>query len=74
MLNSTRTSVAGKEFSEFYGRGEENKMTYRYAFDNGKPVDMSKVNFGMVKVLRVFEPLAATNQKEETRSPDELGR
>lgn len=70
LLISTRTSFAGKEFSEFYGRRDD-RMTYRYAFDNGKPVDMSKVNWGMVKVLRVFEPLAASNPKPEMTQPDE---
>jgi hypothetical protein len=52
---STRISLSGREFSEVYGDGDT-RMTYRYAFDNGKPVDMSEVDARQVRLLAIFEP------------------
>jgi hypothetical protein len=60
---STRISLAGKQFSEHYGDGSA-KMTYRYAFDNGLPVDMNEVNHRQVRLLRLFEPLAKTEDQK----------
>jgi hypothetical protein len=52
---STRISLSGQEFSETYGDGDT-RMTYRYALDNGKPVDMREVDAGKVRLLAIFEP------------------
>jgi hypothetical protein len=52
---STRISLSGQEFSEMYGDGTT-RMTYRYALDNGRPVDMSEVDAGKVRLLAIFEP------------------
>ena len=60
IIFSTRISMSGMEFSELYGNGH-NQMTYRYALQNGKPVDMTEVDKDSVKILRVFEPMAALN-------------
>lgn len=57
VLFSTRISLSGTEFSELFGDGST-KMTYRYAFQNGKEVDMRLVSEGKVRLLQVFEPLA----------------
>jgi len=58
---STRISLSGKDFSELYGDGT-NKMTYRYAFNNGRKVDLSQVDFKKVRLLKIFEPLARPDQ------------
>ena len=54
---STRISLSGREFGEVFGDGTT-RMTYRYAFKNGKKVDLSQVDQGSVRLLRIFEPLA----------------
>ena len=57
---SSKISLSGTEFSELYGDGT-GRMTYRLAFKNGKSVDMQKIDEGQLQLLRIFEPLAATN-------------
>ena len=57
LIFSSRISLAGKQFSEVYGNGSA-KMTYRYALDNGLPVEMDQVMMGEVRLLEIFEPLA----------------
>lgn len=57
VIFSTRISLSGTEFSELYGDGST-KMTYRYAFRNGKEVDMRRVSEEQVRLLQLFEPLA----------------
>jgi hypothetical protein len=52
---STRISLSGREFSEMYGDGTT-RMTYRYALDNGKPVDIGEVDAEKVRLLAIFEP------------------
>jgi hypothetical protein len=52
---STRISLSGREFSETFGDGD-NRMTYRYALDNGKPVDIREVDARKVGLLAIFEP------------------
>jgi len=60
LLYSTRISLSGRDFGELYGDGSA-RMTYRYAFNNGKDVDAGKVDRGSVRLLRIFEPLAASD-------------
>ncbi len=60
---STRISLSGREFSEVYGEGTT-KMTYRYSFQNGKPVDWNRVNEDHVWILRIFEPLARPDEAQ----------
>ncbi len=57
LIFSTRISLAGRQFSEVYGNGSA-KMTYRYALDNGLPVEMDQVMMREVRLLQIFEPLA----------------
>jgi hypothetical protein len=64
ILFSTRISLSGKEFSDLYGDGTA-RMTYRFAFRNGKDVDMSQVSEGQVRLLRIFEPLADLYPRQE---------
>jgi hypothetical protein len=64
LLISSRVSLSGKDFSEVFGQGD-NKMSYRFAFRNGQYVDMSKVDERTVRLLRIFEPLAASNPEQE---------
>jgi hypothetical protein len=65
LVFSTRISLAGKQFSEVYGNGSA-KMTYRYALDNGLPVEMDKVNMRDVRLLEIFET-RAKDRHAETR-------
>jgi len=51
---STRLSLAGSEFSELYGDASS-RMTYRYYFQNGRPIDIERVNMEQVRLLRIFE-------------------
>jgi len=64
LVVSTRMSLSGAEFSERYGDGTA-KMTYRFAFHNGKPVDMNQVSETQVRLLRVFDPLARSRYGPE---------
>jgi hypothetical protein len=59
---SARISLSGREFSEVYGDGHS-RMTYRFALDNGKPVDMSEVDVGVVRLLAIFEPRVSQRVK-----------
>jgi hypothetical protein len=68
ILFSTRISLAGAQFSELYGDGGTT-MTYRYAFGNRKDVNMGQVDFGYVRLLRIFEPLAAHPANKEGQPP-----
>ncbi len=54
---STGISLSGKNFSELYGQGPT-QMTYRYAFNNGKVLDMKRVDKDDLRLLQMFEPLA----------------
>ena len=75
LLISTRVSLSGKDFSEVFGKRGERRMSYRFAFNNGEYVDMSKVDTGTVRLLRIFEPLATTkSEQEEGQQPDTAGR
>jgi hypothetical protein len=54
---STRISLSDRDFSELYGDGT-GRMTYRLGFQNGRPVDTTKVSYTQVRLLQIFEPLA----------------
>ncbi len=62
---TTRITLSGKNFSEVYADGNL-KMTYRFAFENGLPVEMSKVQCRHLRLLRVFEPLAGGGDRLNT--------
>lgn len=67
---SARLSLSGRDFGEHYGN-DQVQMTYRYALDNGKPVDMRKVSARMVRVLKTYEPLAKDAVVPEQGAGDE---
>ncbi len=54
ILYSTRISLSGKEFSETFGDGSKT-MTYRYAFQNGKPIEMEMVNMNNLRLLEIYD-------------------
>lgn len=70
IIYTTRLSLSGKNFSEVYGDGSM-QMTYRFAFRNGYPVDMPKVQCRHLKLLRVFEPLAGGGLRIESTQPEQ---
>jgi hypothetical protein len=54
---STRASLSGRDFGEFFGDGSST-MTYRYALQSGKAVDEKNVDFRKVRLLRIFDSRA----------------
>lgn len=73
ILFSTRISLSGRNFSEYYGDGTT-RMMYRYAFQNGMEIDMAQVDEKWVRLLEVFEPLtyvtAAQTDGQQPHPPD----
>ena len=63
LFYSSRISLSGKDFSEVYGDGHA-RMTYRYAFQNGKDVDLTQVDEGQLLLLGIFEPQTVRNHIE----------